>query len=48
MMNKSNATHPLRLFQFDTVDAETCGVMKNHVNPGVNIRYGTQNQKFLI
>jgi hypothetical protein len=48
MMNETDDTNPPPLFQFGAVDAETRGVMKNRVNPGVSVRYASQNQKFIV
>ena len=35
-------------YSFDAVNAETHGVMKNRVNPDMSVRYGMQNQHFLL
>ena len=36
------------MVEFVLIDAETRGVMKRRVAPGVSVKFGTQNQKFLL
>ena len=51
-MNNTVNTHPplvpFATVEFGLVDAKTRGVMKSCVGPGVRVKYGTQNQKFLL
>ena len=46
--SETAAGHFVQDNQFNDVDAETRQVMRNRVNPGVNLKYETENVKFMI
>ena len=46
--SETSAEHLSPDQQFDEVDAETRRVMQNRVNPGVKVKYETENVKFIL
>ena len=47
-LSETAAGHFVQSNEFDDVNAETRLITRNHVTPGVNVKYETENVKFMV